>query len=173
MVAMPDARSGCPDGFECDVNSTTSTMRVRPGYWRLSSSSATAYRCSGDENGPCVGGREAGFEGGGYCAGNISWGPLCEVCGEAHYFDSSVHGCTACPESGSRTGLLLFLVAGVLLLLGGLSQVLHTPPQWLQPAAIHIDRIIKRGGDMHLKGTLKVGRLPTAHHTPTGPFQLR
>ena len=145
----------CPSAFDCGVNTTLSTVMVRPGYWRLSASAQTAYRCRGDERGPCTGGREVGQLGDGYCNGNSS-GPLCEVCAHGSYFNKGTSTCLWCPEESLRSGLLLGAVAGVLLILGAVSRIAGKPPAACRSQVLYLNIAVQRVGMAGFREVVKI-----------------
>ena len=54
----------CPEGATCDGSSSTATLLLKPGYWRISKKSTDLIECPWSEG--CVGG--AGANASGYCA---------------------------------------------------------------------------------------------------------
>ena len=102
------------DGIDCQQNSSFASMSISHGYWRHSPSTEVTYRCktSGTWS-PCVGGRDAGTDGVGYCAAGFR-GPKCEVCVEPkHYFDSVSASCRACGNVAARAVAACGIAAAV------------------------------------------------------------
>ena len=117
--AEPETCWYCPgNGAECPTDTTSETMVVLPGHWRLSGRSRMITRCTGiNAVERCRGGRRArktntSAEGEGYCGDPFS-GPECLLCraGKAVYHDKVTGECRDCPSIAGRLALL----AGVLL----------------------------------------------------------
>jgi hypothetical protein len=83
---------GCPSGAK---SCQGSEIVVEAGLWRMDKNTAEINACPYGEE-ACLGGSMTGGES---CALGYT-GPLCAVCEEGYYFQSSEGICTACPTSG-------------------------------------------------------------------------
>jgi len=97
----------CPDNVKCDKNTTLTTLKGDPGFWRDSLQTAVFYQCNENIE-LCLGGLS--------CAEGHG-GVKCEVCDDKErYFDESKGECVECPLF-SRLGSLTGIVAGIFLFL--------------------------------------------------------
>ena len=96
------------DGAVCAPNSTTASLVLKPGFWRLSEQTAHLYACArqGDDS-SCAGGAAVSDAS---CASGRA-GPLCEWClDEQKYWNEEAARCTDCPEPGERLGWAIAVV---------------------------------------------------------------
>lgn len=148
----------CVSGVSCDWNSTLQTIKMRPGYWRLSELTLDIWACP--QNGSaCLGGSTTGR-----CVeGQV--GPLCRVCSMSNeYYDTETGWCQACPDVGSRMGLSTGVLIGALgctLVLRLLSRHPERGPRGAAAfllAALGVVRICARkAAALGLRPKLKVG----------------
>jgi hypothetical protein len=123
------------------VNTTTESVVVNRGHWRISTSTLDIYACR-DNNGvsPCLGGSDAGTRGNGYCAAG-HFGPKCESClatgdGRRKKFQSETATCEICPETWAPTLILIGVVSLTSTLIYLCYMFLYKkPPAFLKPAS--------------------------------------
>jgi len=110
-------------GVNCSEGSTISTLNMKPGYWRVSVSSATILACPlGSIN--CAGGTgynpnltsisEELFDSNYYCQENYK-GPYCAVC-EDGYFKSVSDKCIQCSSSLKIVGYIGIVLTSIIVL---------------------------------------------------------
>jgi len=112
------------EGLSCPMNSTTATLVVKHGWWRLSARATTAYRCEESKDGSSTA-CDGGAFGDSTCLPNHA-GPLCKVCLlDNQYFDGEAAVCKNCPTTGgsSVAGIVAIFVS--VLLLAGVLFFLH------------------------------------------------
>eukprot|EP00966_Prymnesium_polylepis_P255816 5910039-Prymnesium_polylepis.1 len=131
------ACEACPEGGICPWNTTLESIKVKPSHWRLSGYSRTIRRCS-DHGGSetCLGGRDAGFEGSGYCREGHT-GPLCRICTEPKMYYSE-GSCINCPAVEGRVMLVVGPALGAILLLPPTTNCSHTQCS----TAVPVDRVL-------------------------------
>ena len=101
------------------MNTTVQTMRIRPGFWRLSANTLMIYPCQGKDAGDrCPGGFDAHQDG--YCKEGYT-GPLCQLCRERSdlyskrlYHDDKSGECVECPEFMGKFALAVSLSCVIL-----------------------------------------------------------
>ena len=116
---LPGADPNCP------ANTDVGSIRLLPGYWRLSNATTDIRECESSSS--CLGGADAfDSQGSGYCAA-ASDGPLCKRCKEENaYFSTRDAQCEACPSSADAFGriiALLFALMVLLLIMGSYQQL--------------------------------------------------
>jgi hypothetical protein len=99
----------CPAGAGCStIQQELKTLSLLPNYWRVTSESLDIKHCPTAN--VCVGGRDAGLLGSGYCAPNHE-GPYCSVCSAG---SASQGGqCVSCDEIQGKSEGLIFLIAAL------------------------------------------------------------
>ena len=158
--------TSCPElGAVCPVNSTLSTMELARGYWRLSPTVPALSACVVKTNSShtvsaCIGGRDAGDDGSGYCMAGHH-GPLCQVCETNHsHFDHTSGFCGSCPRlSGSVSAASV--VVGMLIalaLLGGLAMLICRSRTFdtVRTIAMSIRRLVSKVRKLHLMPRIKL-----------------
>jgi hypothetical protein len=127
ITALIDASqftcSSCVEHADCPYNATLETLQLHVQHWRLSGTSEIVSKCDQVSGGnddahaqsPCKGGRDARFEGSGYCQEGHA-GPLCRICSEPkmYYNEGS---CINCPAIEGRVMLVVGPIMGAILLL--------------------------------------------------------
>ena len=113
LEPSPSSCELCPRGAHCAPNSTTASLVLRPGFWRLSPLTSHLYACAvGSGNSSCGGGAAVGDAS---CAPGHA-GALCEWClYEQAYWDAAGARCAVCPST-PQTVLRLCLIGGALAL---------------------------------------------------------
>ena len=111
LEPSPSSCEPCPRGARCALNSTTASLVLRPGFWRLSPLTSHLYACATrGGNSSCGGGAAVGDAS---CAPGHA-GALCEWClDEQAYWDAAGARCAVCPST-AQTVLRLCLVGGAL-----------------------------------------------------------
>ena len=149
-------------GGVCPTNTTLATVQLLPGYWRLSSRSATLYTCASDSTGTCAGGSDAGepgeYTGSGYCEPGHT-GPLCQVCagpaGEV-YFDDDAGRCEECPSFASRLTLPLVVIAVLVVVALAVARALRNPEGRLRLLLAEARRLVVRVQELELMPRFKL-----------------
>ena len=110
-------------GGQCSIDSNISSVNIEHGWWRLSNNAREVSQCvvrgsteNGTEVTACLGGRDGGEDGEGYCIDGHS-GPRCQVCEQPsdgfatrNYFDEDSGVCTSCPELSMSVGVPVALI---------------------------------------------------------------
>lgn len=154
MDASTETCRPCIAGASCPFGSTTlPTIYLEPGTWRLGERSRFIQLCVEGDNGttPCLGGREIGNSGDGYCAPGHT-GPMCEICVESgYYFSWADAQCAKCP-SPARFVLIYELVIGIPLLIAAAIYVAHGRSARVRAASTRAAAIIDA---LNIEGKLK------------------
>ena len=129
LVASADVSCvACPVGAECtESGATIETLHLSPGYWRVSTLSASPLLCDDADDlnqTACVGGSGAGerlckpWTSGPYCT-------LCNVTDGSRYYDDDSSACLECGDGGTAAtyALSAALVAAALAVLALLSSL--------------------------------------------------
>jgi len=103
----------CPIGVSCsgDGNSTTSTLTLLPGYWRIANTSVEMHECYPITD-ACTGGSDFSH---GYCAQGYE-GPMCQVCAPDYFFSPDSQSCVEC-GNGQEVGFSALIFGCILALL--------------------------------------------------------
>jgi len=86
----------CPEGASCDGSSSTATLVLDPGYWRISEKSTDLFECPWSDG--CAGGA-TGPNLTSYCRNGYE-GVLCASCGSDYFYSKDANRCAHCGEPG-------------------------------------------------------------------------
>jgi hypothetical protein len=108
--AVKGCEIGCPRGAK---SCQGSEIVVESGKWRMGNNTAEIIACPFGEE-ACLGGSMTGES----CAEGYT-GPLCAVCEDGYYLQSSTSKCSVCPDSGLSPGAIaLIVLVGVGVIVG-------------------------------------------------------
>jgi len=123
--------SVCTDGYSVHDNYDNNVIKCLPcpkgasfcygsqiylpvGSWRLSDKSSSIFSC------PMIGSCRGGNVSGNSSCIFPTWGPLCGICGDGYYYQSSLQSCQSCSgfSKVSFEQILKWIILGVMILYG-------------------------------------------------------